>query len=54
MALVYLVRHGRATAGWDLDSDPGLDALGAQQAVQLAEVRGSCRATLARGSRRST
>ena len=37
MALVHLVRHGRAAAGWDLDPDPGLDAVGAQQAVHLAD-----------------
>jgi len=37
MALVHLVRHGRAAAGWDHDPDPGLDALGAQQARQLAD-----------------
>ena len=28
MALVHLVRHGRATGGWDVDPDPGLDDLG--------------------------
>jgi broad specificity phosphatase PhoE len=37
MALVHLVRHGRAAAGWDDDPDPGLDALGQQQALRLAE-----------------
>ena len=28
MATVRLVRHGRATGGWDADPDPGLDAVG--------------------------
>ncbi len=34
---VYLVRHGRAAAGWDDDHDPGLDELGRQQAEQTAQ-----------------
>jgi broad specificity phosphatase PhoE len=33
---VWLVRHGRATAGWDTDPDPGIDDLGRQQAVEVA------------------
>ena len=33
MAVVHLVRHGRATGGWDTDPDPGLDDVGAAQAV---------------------
>jgi broad specificity phosphatase PhoE len=37
MALVQLVRHGRAAAGWDTDPDPGLDSLGQSQAEALAE-----------------
>ena len=36
MTRVRLVRHGRATGGWDDDPDPGLDALGRQQAERLA------------------
>ena len=28
MARLHLVRHGRATAGWDVDPDPGLDHVG--------------------------
>jgi broad specificity phosphatase PhoE len=36
MARVHLVRHGRATAGWDVDPDPGLDDVGVAQAVELA------------------
>jgi broad specificity phosphatase PhoE len=32
MTRVYLVRHGRAAAGWDTDPDPGLDDLGRSQA----------------------
>ncbi len=35
MATVYLVRHGRASAGWDVDPDPGLDAIGQAQADDL-------------------
>lgn len=33
---VTLVRHGRAAAGWNVDPDPGLDDLGAQQAADVA------------------
>lgn len=40
MARVRLVRHGRATAGWDIDPDPGLDELGREQARRLAERLG--------------
>lgn len=34
---LYLVRHGRAAAGWDTDIDPGLDVVGQGQAVMTAE-----------------
>lgn len=34
---VHLVRHGRAAAGWDTDPDPGLDAIGRDQAAATAE-----------------
>lgn len=37
MAHLYLVRHGRAAAGWDTDVDPGLDDVGLQQAADVAE-----------------
>jgi broad specificity phosphatase PhoE len=37
---VHLVRHGRAAAGWDIDVDPGLDDLGAAQAVKVGERLG--------------
>jgi broad specificity phosphatase PhoE len=37
MVRVHLVRHGRATAGWDRDPDPGLDLIGDYQAVRVAE-----------------
>jgi broad specificity phosphatase PhoE len=33
---LYLVRHGRAAAGWDDDPDPPLDDWGRQQAEQVA------------------
>ena len=36
MTRLYLVRHGRAAAGWDTDPDPGLDVLGRQQADEVA------------------
>jgi broad specificity phosphatase PhoE len=35
MATIRLVRHGRATGGWDADVEPGLDELGAAQAAAL-------------------
>jgi len=34
---VYLVRHGRAAAGWDADPDPGLDRIGSVQAATVAD-----------------
>jgi broad specificity phosphatase PhoE len=34
---LYLVRHGRATAGWNIEPDPELDDVGRQQAVEVAE-----------------
>ena len=36
MTRVYLVRHGRAAAGWGTDPDPGLDDIGAMQADGVA------------------
>lgn len=33
---LYLVRHGRASAGWDTDLDPGLDDAGRLQAEETA------------------
>ena len=38
MAIVYMVRHGKAAAGFDGHVDPGLDALGRQQAEATAEA----------------
>ncbi|MEI8391968.1 MAG: phosphoglycerate mutase family protein [Actinomycetes bacterium] len=38
MTRIYLVRHGRASAGWDSDIDPGLDDLGCQQAEETAVI----------------
>jgi broad specificity phosphatase PhoE len=32
---LYLVRHGRAAAGWNTDPDPGLDDLGRHQAAEM-------------------
>ncbi len=37
MPTLYLVRHGRAAAGWDRDLDPGLDAFGCEQARGLVQ-----------------
>jgi broad specificity phosphatase PhoE len=37
MTRLYLVRHGRATAGWDVDPDPGIDDLGRSQAASVAD-----------------
>jgi broad specificity phosphatase PhoE len=34
---VWLVRHGRASAGWDVDPDPGLDGLGGAQAREVRD-----------------
>lgn len=36
MTRLYLVRHGRAAAGWSTDPDPGLDELGVQQSNDVA------------------
>ena len=38
MAKLYLVRHGRAAAGWGLEKDPGLDDLGRAQAKAAAHA----------------
>jgi broad specificity phosphatase PhoE len=37
MPTLYLVRHGRAAADWDREIDPGLDALGREQAQSLVQ-----------------
>ena len=37
MTRLYLVRHGRAAAGWDADRDPPLDDLGRHQAELMAD-----------------
>ena len=36
MNKLYLVRHGRAAAGWDVDPNPSLDQLGRTQAEQAS------------------
>ena len=36
MARLYMVRHGKAAAGWDGDADPGLAEEGRQQAEAVA------------------
>ncbi len=37
MPRIYMVRHGRAAAGFGEDMDPGLDDLGRSQAAAVAE-----------------
>lgn len=37
-----MVRHGRASAGWDVDPDPGLDETGREQALGAARELASC------------
>lgn len=34
---LYLVRHGRASAGWDTELDPDIDELGRQQSRDMAQ-----------------
>ena len=36
MAILYLVRHGKAASGWGMQKDPGLDDLGRAQAKAAA------------------
>lgn len=36
MSRIYMVRHGRAAAGWNVDPDPALDELGRSQALAVA------------------
>ena len=38
MTRLYLVRHGRAAAGWDSDPDPPLDDLGRVQAGEACDT----------------
>jgi len=38
MARLYLVRHGKAAAGWGAEIDPGLDAQGRAQAEAMARA----------------
>jgi len=37
MPTLYLVRHGRAAAGWNVDPDPALDDLGRRQSIEVAD-----------------
>ncbi|MBL6823925.1 MAG: histidine phosphatase family protein, partial [Luminiphilus sp.] len=36
MTQIWLVRHGEAAASWEKDPDPGLSALGREQAERTA------------------
>lgn len=38
MAIIYMVRHGRAAAGFDAHHDPGLDDTGHRQATTAAQA----------------
>jgi len=38
MSRIYMVRHGRAAAGWNVDPDPALDDLGKKQSLDVAAV----------------
>jgi broad specificity phosphatase PhoE len=38
MPKIYLIRHARPAAGWGEDADPGLDAVGLQQAEAAAQA----------------
>ncbi len=38
MSGLLLVRHGRAAAGWQDDSDPGLDEVGRHEAERVADA----------------
>ena len=38
MAIIYLVRHGKASSSWGLEKDPGLDDLGQTQAKAAAQT----------------
>lgn len=38
MTRLVLVRHGRASGGWDADLDPGLDDVGRAQAEVMADL----------------
>lgn len=42
MAIVYLVRHGRAAASFSDELDPGLDELGKAQAEAASEILAAC------------
>ena len=37
MTRIYMIRHGKAAAGWDGDADPGLNELGRTQAESVAK-----------------
>lgn len=37
MTRLWLVRHGRAAAGWNVDPDPDLDDVGCEQAARVAD-----------------
>ena len=38
MTTIYLIRHGQAEAGWNMQHDPGLSDVGRQQASEAARA----------------
>ena len=38
MTQIWIVRHGEAAASWEKDPDPGLSALGQEQAERTAKA----------------
>ena len=38
MTQIWIVRHGEAAASWEKDPDPGLSALGQEQAERTARA----------------
>ena len=38
MTQIWIVRHGEAAASWEKDPDPGLSALGQEQAERTAQA----------------
>ena len=38
MTTIYLIRHGQAEAGWNMQHDPGLSDIGRQQASEAARA----------------
>ena len=50
MTRIYMIRHGKAAAGWDGNADPGLNELGRAQAEAASAGRWLCRYIPARSN----